>query len=51
MLAVYGRTKQPAARYSWILTNTKNFEDSSITICQNFMNQATIKYAKIFVAQ
>ena len=50
-LTVYGCIKQPAAWYSWVLTKTKDFKDNSITICQNFMNQAVIKYMKISTAQ
>ena len=48
---MYDHIKQPAAWYSWVLTNIDDFKDVSISIYQKFMNQADINYAKIFVAQ
>ena len=50
-LTVYGGIKQPAIWYSWVITKTNGFEDGSITICYNFMNQAVIKCANISSAQ
>ena len=48
---MYVRIKQPATWYSWVLTNTDDFKEVSINIFQNFMNRASIKYAKIYTAQ
>ena len=50
-LTMYGRINKPTVGYYWVLTNTNDFKDRSITICQNFMNQAAIKYEKISAAQ
>ena len=50
-LTVYSCIKQSAAWHSWVLTKNDDFEYGSITICQNFMNQAAVKYVKISTAQ
>ena len=49
-LTVYGCIKQPGVCNTWVLTNNNDFEDGTINICQNFMNQASINYADLSTA-
>ena len=50
-LTMYGCIKHPATWNTWVLTKNNDFEEGTITIYQNFMNQAFIKYKKISTAQ
>ena len=51
MLTMYGRINQTYVWYLWVLAKTDSFENNSIAIFQNFMNQEAINHAKISVSQ
>lgn len=46
-LAAYERIQQPETWSRWVTTQMDNFDDGTITNCQNLMNTAAIKYIKI----
>ena len=46
-LNAYSKILQPEIWAQWVRNRTDSFEDGTITVCQDFMNSAAIKYAKI----
>ena len=47
MLTIYGHIKQPVQWAKWVQVQEDQFEESQITISQDFMYQASVKYTKI----
>jgi len=46
-LNVYSKILQPEIWAQWVRNKVDQFEEGSITVCQDFMNSAVIKYNKI----
>ena len=46
-LNAYSKILQPEVWAQWVRNKIDSFEDGNITVCQDFMNSAAIKYAKI----
>ena len=46
-LNAYTKILQPEVWAQWVRNKLDSFEDGNITVCQDFMNSATIKYNKI----
>ena len=46
-LNVYSKILQPEVWAQWVRSKIDSFEDGNITVCQDFMNSAAVKYAKI----
>jgi hypothetical protein len=46
-ITAYSRIKQPEQWAQWIRNQVDDFEAGTLTICQDFMNSAVIKYNKV----
>ena len=46
-LNVYSKILQPEMWGQWVRKKIDSFEEGGITVCQDFMNPATMKYNKI----
>ena len=46
-LNVYAKILQPETWAQWIRNKVDEFEEGNVTVCQDFMNSAVIKYNKI----
>jgi hypothetical protein len=46
-ITVYSSIKQPKPWAQWMRIQVDKFDDGLITVCQDFMNSATLKYNKI----
>ena len=50
-LAVYSRIKQPEEWAQWVCNQVEEFENGNINNCQDFLNSAAVRFARIYTLQ